>query len=81
MDVNKLFGFGYGLHHIDSDRFGWRYNIEKNQVEIVEYCYEVGKRLSTKHIAWLNIGDQAVMKMTTNIDKENKCRSTEFYYN
>ena len=37
MDVNKLLGFAYGFHHINSDRIGFRYNIDMKKVELVYY--------------------------------------------
>jgi hypothetical protein len=38
-DVNKLFGYSLGLHHINSVRFGWRANIKNATIEIVAYEY------------------------------------------
>jgi hypothetical protein len=38
-DVNKLFGFSFGMHHIDSVRFGWRPNEDLSRMEIVGYEY------------------------------------------
>lgn len=57
-DINKLFGFGYGYHHTDSDRFGWRWNPEKEKIELVTYSYVSGKRISSEHIAWVDIDEE-----------------------
>ena len=39
-DINKLIGLGFlPWHHIDSIRFGWRYNATKDRVEILAYSY------------------------------------------
>lgn len=40
LDTNKLFGIGYfPTHHYNSVRFGWRYNTENLQMEIMGYWY------------------------------------------
>ena len=38
-DVNKLFGYSIGLHHINSYRFGWRPNLKNATMEILAYEY------------------------------------------
>lgn len=55
-DINKLFGFGYGYHHDNSDRIGWRYDPESEQIELLTYVYYNGIRRS-KHLMWLEIGE------------------------
>lgn len=46
MDTNKLFGFGYMFnHHVNSARFGWRYNPATNKILVSAYCYDRGKRI------------------------------------
>ena len=51
-DINKLMGFAdaNSLHHENSARFGWRYAIEKSQVEIFSYVYR-NAELYYEHIA------------------------------
>lgn len=45
-DINKLFGIGYFKnHHIDSARFGWRFNENLNKIELFAYCYVNGVRI------------------------------------
>ena len=47
--------FGNGIlgneHHIDSARFGWRYNLEQDKIEILSYCY-VNKKLLTESLGF-----------------------------
>lgn len=56
MDVNKLLGFAYGFHHINSDRIGFRYNIDMKKVELVYYLYVDGVRQKTRHLCYIDIG-------------------------
>src|SRR5690606_12621081 len=56
LDTNKLVGIGYlWHHHKDSARFGWRYNMERDCIELLAYCYVGGERV-IRHIAYVNIG-------------------------
>lgn len=57
-DINKLFGFGFGLqhHHKNSARFGWRYDKVKECIAIYSYVYNNSFRLFT-HIADVKIGE------------------------
>jgi|ERR1035437_1302435 hypothetical protein len=36
-DVNKLFGFSIGMHHVNSYRFGW--NVLDDKIHIYAYSY------------------------------------------
>jgi len=46
MDTNKLFGVGYfPNHHINSARFGWRYDPDIDKITISAYCYLNGERI------------------------------------
>jgi hypothetical protein len=39
-DINKLFGFSYGMHHTDSTRIGWRpYFDTENKFDLFIYNY------------------------------------------
>lgn len=44
-DINKLFGISYGYHHHNSVRFGWRWNLKENKLEILAYIYINKKRI------------------------------------
>lgn len=44
-DYNKLFGWSFGFHHRNSVRVGWR--SQGNQIELILYVYEDGKRCDT----------------------------------
>ena len=46
-DVNKLFGFSFGMHHNNSVRFGWRPNGDLSKIEIVGYEYHDKLRIPT----------------------------------
>lgn len=45
-DINKLMGFSdaNSLHHDNSIRFGWNYNLETGRVDIFGYAYLDGER-------------------------------------
>lgn len=66
LDTNKLFGVGYfhGFHHVDSARFGWRYNKDINLIEILAYCY-VNKERIIKPICACEIGKEYELKLHT----------------
>jgi len=44
-DINKLFGFSFGLHHKNSVRFGWRDN-GVGKIDLMAYIYRNGKRIN-----------------------------------
>jgi len=55
LDINKLFGIGYfPHHHRNSMRFGWRYVIEMDAIEIMAYYYVDGHRMY-EHVSFLRI--------------------------
>lgn len=66
-DINKLFGFGYGLHHhIQSDRIGWRYNPTKKEIELFLYSYEHIDGLTYRqktYICSVNINDVLTIEL------------------
>lgn len=45
LDINKLWGIGYfPSHHRNSVRFGWRYDLPSEKMEIFAYWYMSGVR-------------------------------------
>lgn len=60
--VNKLFGFGSILHHRRSFRIGWRYNAEKDIIELFEYFYVKGER-HIKKFDTMKIGQTKKLKV------------------
>lgn len=47
-DINKLYGFSIGLfkpNSFNSARFGWRWNIDKQKIELFAYIYVNGIRV------------------------------------
>jgi hypothetical protein len=64
LDTNKLVGIGYlPGHHTDSARFGWRYAINKDCIELMAYCYVNDNRI-IKHIADAKIGESYNLRLT-----------------
>lgn len=67
-DINKLFGIGYfPSHHRNSVRFGWRYIIEMDAMEIMAYWYSNGQRkwehicfcvMEKEHLFMLNMTEK-----------------------
>lgn len=57
LDTNKLFGIGYfPSHHVNSVRFGWRYNPENpEKMEIMAYWYDDRDRFMTS-MGFVDIG-------------------------
>jgi hypothetical protein len=71
LDTNKLFGVGYlPHHHTDSARYGWRYNKESGQIELLLYCY-VNKLRSIILLASCEIGKEYILFLTVNKDNYN----------
>lgn len=68
LDVNKLFGIGYfPSHHKNSVRFGWRYDLESQKIEILSYYYKNGKRFFDT-ICFVNIGESYTYVLAINHD-------------
>ena len=56
-DINKLFGIGFlPWHRVNSIRFGWRYDLDNQKMEILAYYY-INKKRSWATLAFLNIGE------------------------
>ena len=83
-DINKLFGLSYGFHHKNSIRFGWRFSLAKNKIEIFGYSYMDAKRLSI-FICDCEIGKDYDFQITTTSDSyELSCldiEAGEYYTN
>lgn len=64
LDTNKLCGVGYfpGFHHVDSARFGWRYNTSTSLIELLAYCY-VNKERIIKPIAACEIDKEYELRL------------------
>jgi hypothetical protein len=76
LDVNKLFGIGYlPSHHQFSCRFGWRYDLTNEKMEILAYWYDSGKRYF-EHLCWLEIGQRRAV-FTIKATKEKHYLSVE----
>jgi hypothetical protein len=56
LDINKLFGIGYfPSHHHNSVRFGWRYDLKQDKIEVLAYWYE-NKVRKNMPLFFANIG-------------------------
>lgn len=67
-DINKLYGFSYGMHHNESDRIGWRYLVDERKMELVLYSY-VGGKVIKKPITKIYLGERHDIAMSVHIDK------------
>lgn len=70
-DINKLFGFSIGKHHLNSFRFGWRPILEENKIEIVSYEYQNGVRKKAYTLCRINVND--TIKLTVTYNKKGEC--------
>jgi hypothetical protein len=63
-DINKLFGVGFfPHHHVNSARFGWRYNPDKVAIELLAYFYDNGVRKS-EYVGECMIGEIVRCELT-----------------
>lgn len=51
-DINKLFGFSSGMHHVNSARFGW--NWDGRHLHIYSYCY-INKKRNISYICSIDL--------------------------
>jgi hypothetical protein len=65
-DVNKLFGFSFGLHHNNSVRFGWRPNADLTKMEIVGYEYVNKVRIPTIPIGEVELNKTYLYQLVYN---------------
>lgn len=76
-DVNKLFGFSYGYHHKNSDRIGFRYNIQKSNVELILYSYANGKRLPSIVIGDIEINEPFTVSLRVELQDDKRIINTK----
>lgn len=53
------------MHHTDSARFGWRYHAQKNQMELLAYCY-VNRNRVIKSICFVDIAAEYRLRLEIN---------------
>ena len=66
-DINKLYGFSVGLfqsNQYNSARFGWRWSIPKQKIELLAYVYVNGVRI--------NEWDQNIFITDVDLGMENR---------
>lgn len=56
------------MHHYNSIRFGWRYDLNLNKIEILYYYYQNGER-KYGHILFIDIDSQHSYEILNNNDK------------
>jgi hypothetical protein len=68
-DINKLIGVGYlPSHHKNSARFGWRYDSDKDKIELFAYCYVSGVRIY-QYMCDISIGSRTRISLTIEDNK------------
>lgn len=72
-DINKLYGFSVGLlqsNQFNSARFGWRWSIKKQKIELLAYVYINGVRINEWDIDTLicNVELNAIIKTQISIE-------------
>jgi|ERR1044072_2604987 hypothetical protein len=61
---NKINFFAFEpMHWTDSARFGWRYDAQKNQIELMAYCYVNGNRV-IKSICFCDTSEEYRISLT-----------------
>lgn len=70
-DINKLLGFGYNLHHLNSDRIGWRYVPSKDKIEFLLYSYNRKERVK-KHICYVDINEEISINFSVQFKKNSR---------
>lgn len=81
-DVNKLFGlsFGFGGVHNNSARFGWRWSMADQCIELLAYCYVNGVRNQDEQLRFPVVARvQPGQKVYCGIRKD--ARAYEFFCN
>jgi len=72
-DWNKLIGFSEDIRiHENSARIGWRWNLEREQIELGYYCYIKGEIDDNKgHICWVGINKPFQFMIRDDQEKQN----------
>lgn len=66
-DKNKLFGWSYGFHHINSARVTWYYDKECDGIRLCLYIYNDGKCIKHNDSNLYKIGEKLNIKLTSYI--------------
>jgi len=74
LDINKLSGLSFGLHHTNSFRIGWRYVPISDKIELLHYFYNNEQRYF-KIIGFCNIDETT----TIDIHLNRTCNSISTY--
>lgn len=69
LDTNKLIGLSDSInHHIDSIRFGWRWNDNVNKLELLYTLYRDGKRY-IEPISYIETDKEYDFEVAVDVDK------------
>lgn len=79
-DVNKLFGFSYGYHHKNSDRIGFRYNIENSNVQLILYSYSNGHRLPSMIVGTVEVNEPFTISLRVELLDDKRIVSTKLVH-
>jgi len=70
-DWNKLIGFSEDIRiHDNSARISWRWNIEREQIDLGYYCY-VNSEVIKGHLYWLDINEPIQFMIRDDQEKQN----------
>lgn len=70
-DWNKLIGFSEDIRiHENSARISWRWNLEREQIELGYYCYVKGEVIKG-HLYWLDIDEPVQFMVRDDQEKQN----------
>lgn len=78
-DVNKLYGAAWGLRgaHWNSARFGWFRDAQTQEIVLVAYCYDRGKR---NQDAQLNFPEVARVKLGETVDCSIRVTAADYVF-
>lgn len=68
LDINKLYGFSEGFHQTNSARFGWRYNIETDKIQLLAYVYNNGNVINEWEADTFIIAVECQVEISTEIE-------------
>lgn len=79
LDVNKLFGAAWGIRgaHWNSARFGWFWDAQAQEMVLVAYCYDRGRR---NQDAQLNFPQVARIQLGETVDCSIRITATDYVF-
>lgn len=71
-DWNKLIGFGDGGFGTTSARWGWRWNLEDEMIEIAPYVHHGNQTLLPPNTQWIQVDLNTSFHVKIEVDKANQ---------